>query len=165
MKEYILSIVSVILLTAAVGVILPEGKTGQFVKGIFAVATLVVILTPLANLGAGEPAFDFPESAETAYDEGYLDYIYDKRCASYETALEAYIGEQGCEGEAEVCYGLDDREFFVTKVIINLKISGISDEDEHIYIMSQIQKTAAEYCNVEEDKVQIHEIFTETERK
>ena len=44
-------------------------------------------------------------------------------------------------------------------------VTGISDEDEHIYIMSQIQKTAAEYCNVEEDKVQIHEIFTETERK
>ncbi len=166
MKEYILSIVSVILLTAAVGIILPEGKTGKFIKGIFAVATLVVILTPLTKIGDYIPAFETESGdVEIGYDEEYLDYMYDKKSEVYAAEIESYIQEKGCESDVEIVYDCADYEFHIVKVSTNLYFSGISEEDEHIYIMSEIQKAVAQYCGIEEEKVQINEIFIETEKQ
>ena len=128
MKEYILSIVSVILLTAAVGIILPEGKTGKFIKGIFAVATLVVILTPLTKIGDYIPAFETESGdVEIGYDEEYLDYMYDKKSEVYAAEIESYIQEKGCESDVEIVYDCADYEFHIVKVSTNLYFSGISE--------------------------------------
>ncbi|PWM70859.1 MAG: hypothetical protein DBX59_09845 [Bacillota bacterium] len=158
MKEYILSIVSVILLTAAVGIILPEGKTGKFIKGIFALATLVVILTPLAKSDAIVPSFDTEYREETACDEDFLDYIYYKESRNYADVIAAYVKEKGYDSEVRVLYKSDDYQFKITKVTVNLKNSGISGGDEHIYIMSEIKQAVAKYCEIGEEKVHINEV-------
>lgn len=165
MKEYILSIVSVILLTAAVGIVLPEGKTGKFIKGIFAVATLVVILTPLANFQSSVPAFGTDYGEQTEYDETFLEYVYYKECKHHEAVLQEYIKEQGYDSEVFVLYEYPDYDFRITKVAVNLQISGISVGDEHIYITSEIKQAVAKYCNINEDKVLINEISAKTQKQ
>lgn len=132
MTEYILSIVSVILLTGAVGIILPEGKTGKFIKSVFAVATLVVILTPLINLKGQEvPAFGGND--DVVYDEGYLDYIDYEKSESMSDTLEKMLKDEGYESLVQVYYERVDNKFKVTKVLIFCKIREYRDKTS-IYI-------------------------------
>ncbi|MFR6056225.1 MAG: hypothetical protein ACLUHK_06545 [Eubacteriales bacterium] len=163
MTEYILSIVSVILLTGAVGIILPEGKTGKFIKSVFAVATLVVILTPLINLKGQEvPAFGGND--DVVYDEGYFDYIDYEKSESMSDTLEKILKDEGYESLVQVYYERVDNKFKVTKVLIFLQNPGISGQDEHIYIPSEIIQAVASYCGIGEDKVIVNEVSSKAEK-
>ena len=159
MTEYILSIISVILLTGAAGIVLPEGKTGKFVKSVFAVATLVVILTPLIRWkNSSLPAFDNDYSIE--YDENFLDYIDFKESEYRSGVIEKMLREEGYESLVQLYYERIDNEFKITKVLIFLQNSGISGQDEHIYIPSEIIQAVADYCGVGTDKVVVNETIS-----
>ena len=62
MKDWIISIVSVVLITNIVCLILPQGKMGRFVKNIFSILTVLVIIKPLIYLKNGN--FDFGQITE-----------------------------------------------------------------------------------------------------
>lgn len=159
MTEYILSIISVILLTGAAGIVLPEGKTGKFVKSVFAVATLVVILTPLIRWkNSSLPAFDNDYSIE--YDENFLDYIDFKESEYRSGVIEEMLREEGYESLVQLYYERIDNEFKITKVLIFLQNSGISGQDEHIYIPSEIIQAVADHCGVGTDKVVVNETIS-----
>lgn len=152
MTEYILSIISVILLTGAAGIVLPEGKTGKFVKSIFSVATLVVILTPLIRMkDSSAPVFD--DDFVFEYDENYLEFIDYKESEYRSGVIEEMLEENGYETLVQLYYERAENQFKITKVLIFLKNSGISEQDEHIYISSDMIQAVAEYCGVGTDKV------------
>ena len=74
MKEWILSIGVVILLTSIVGLILPEGKMGKYIKCFFSFIILLVLLTPLLNKEVIYSDFLINEN-EIQLQENYLNYV------------------------------------------------------------------------------------------
>ena len=49
MKEWILSIGTIIILTTIADLILPDGKIGKYIKCFFSLLVMLVILTPIIN--------------------------------------------------------------------------------------------------------------------
>lgn len=47
LSAWVLSIVGIVVLTLMVDIIIPEGKTGKYIKGVFAMLTVFVIAMPL----------------------------------------------------------------------------------------------------------------------
>ena len=59
LSAWVLSIVGIVVLTLMVDIIIPEGKTGKYIKGVFAMLTVFVIAMPLPKIFNSE--FDLEE--------------------------------------------------------------------------------------------------------
>lgn len=98
MSEWIMSVVGVIVLSVLVEVLMPEGQLNKYVKGIFSVITLYVIISPLPDIISGK--FDFSNSINEGavifeLDEDFLNDIVSNPFSARETALENYLAECG----------------------------------------------------------------------
>lgn len=159
MNEYIISIISVIVLTGVAAIILPDGRLGKFVKGIFAILTLVVILSPITAFFSDDIDYngDIFDEKEMIINSEFLDYIDFKRKENYQTDLEKMLDKLGYESDVEIYYTSEDYKFKVTKVLINLKNSVMKDEYGHIVISEEIFETVCTYLSIERNSVEIYE--------
>ncbi len=150
MKEYILMLAGVIILSALVTCISPGGKMGKFVGGMTKLLALAVLVTPLVQIFKGDlPELTVSETFED--DAGYFAACSERLSQGDEAEVAAYIEKE---------YGLDS-EIAVTretvppfsrkKIRILLDLQGINGTDERIYIMTRIQEAIqAEYgCTAE----------------
>lgn len=141
MKGYILAIAGATLLSALFTALLPEGKIGNFLKGIARLVVFSAVVTPLVLLftghGSSLPAGEIGDSQS-----------YFERCAELlsrkdgESAA-AYIRETfGLEAEVEA-----EREsaagFALGKLHVKLRENGIIGQEEHIDMAERV-KTALE---------------------
>ena len=78
--------------------------------------------------------------------------------------LEKMLKDEGYESLVQVYYERVDNKFKVTKVLIFLQNPGISGQDEHIYIPSEIIQAVASYCGIGEDKVIVNEVSSKAEK-
>lgn len=149
MKEYVLAIAGVVLLSAVVAVIAPSGKMGKFIKGAMRLVVLVVLISPFANwVGGGELTLPVASVGE---DTEYLRYCADLLAEKDEDEIKKYVYEEfSVTVEAEV-KRQTDAKFTYEKIFVKISDFGIFGQDERIDIMSRIQKALqAEYgCETE----------------
>ncbi|MGN0789652.1 MAG: stage III sporulation protein AF [Christensenellales bacterium] len=50
MKQWVLSIVGVVVLGVLVDVVMPEGESAKYIKGVFGVVAVITIISPIVNL-------------------------------------------------------------------------------------------------------------------
>lgn len=171
MSGYLLGIVGIVLLSSIVSVILPDGKTVRFIKGITKLSCLAVILAPILGFfqGKGDGKINFPFfSAQTVIetDGAFIDYCSTKRIENAETELEKKLEEtfsvrigvtllweyRGSitESETESSDGYlsvyEGKEIKITKVVLKDEEKNIGEEVRKI----MTEHVAREYgCEVE----------------
>lgn len=137
MTRYILAIVGVVLVSAIITIIAPGGKMGRFLKGATKLATLVVMLSPLANLTSGEGLTFSVTQLQT--DEGYLAHCAGELAQKDADAIAIWIDETyGVTASAQVERSTD-ATFSYQKIAVVIIDFGIYEQEERIYISEQIQ--------------------------
>ena len=159
MSSWVLSIVGVILLTSVVGIIMPEGKMGLFIKGLLAIISTLVIIQPVINFYS--KGFDIEETLNE-YDIGlqddFLYFIQEKRIEEYENHCLDILSDNGIEnGKISVEAETSDNRIIIKKVRIDLSDSVINHNEEHINILTSIISEVANYLNIEEELIEIDE--------
>ena len=136
MKEYILSIAGIVLLSSVVTVIAPGGQTGKFIRGMTRLLCLLVFLAPLASLA--ERKWEFA-SADIAADESYL-VSCEALCEHSESlAIGNYLSaEYGVEAAAEVDCDANSA-FSVKNIRVIVEDFGINPPEKHIDIIARIK--------------------------
>lgn len=77
MKEWLLSITVIIILSIIILLILPEGKLYGLSKSIFSAMALITILSPIIDLNVFTDPIEFVfGEQEQVYQEDYLDYVF-----------------------------------------------------------------------------------------
>ncbi len=138
MKEYILSVAGIVLLSAVITVILPSGKMGKFIKGAMKLFTLVVLVSPFVK--------NFDKSA-TLYSEAtvpmdgeYLSYCAATLAKADEKAIAQELSQTfSVAAEVEVERRAETK-FPLEKISVKITDFGIIGQDEHIHIMNLIQE-------------------------
>ncbi len=153
MSGYILAVAGAVLLSAALSVILPGGKTGAFLKGMCRLAVFAVLVAPLISMMT-KKEFSF-EVSGIGEDEGYLTACARLLSERDEKEIAAFLQEDyGLSAAAEVerapCGG-----FPLSKIKVNLSESGIIGQDEHINIADCIQAALAEKYGCERSAVEV----------
>lgn len=70
---WLLALMGVVLLSVLVDILLPSGQTTKFIKGIFSIIIIMVIITPLIKLKDKDFSFSgIFESSEIAVDETFI---------------------------------------------------------------------------------------------
>lgn len=150
MQAYIWGVCGAVVITALAVLLLPEGKTGKFIHGILKLFCLLVMLTPLFGLFEQFLAGGSPGGADTSagaeLDDEFIEYMFSRRAREEEQDLEDWTAEEfGVTAEAQVLWEYAEYSYNVTEVKINIKNFGMNGEDEHIFIIGQIETRLKEW--------------------
>lgn len=159
MKTWILSIGAIIILTSILTLILPEGKLGKNIKGIFSLIVVLIIVQPLIELKNGE--IDFNEiytEKEILLQEDYIFYVNEQKITNYQNQCQFFLLDLGIkDAKTSIDYIVDEfGQVEIVLVNVDLENSVINSKDEHIDITKEISSGISKILNIEENKVKIN---------
>ena len=102
MRGYLLSIIGVVLLSAILTAILPEGKTSSLIKSVMRMVCILAIIAPILNFfRAGSLSFEEYKNSETIFEEigiepqvSFINYYSEMRIEETENSLEIELLEK-----------------------------------------------------------------------
>ncbi len=160
MKEWVISVTVAAFSTSVISLILPNGKLSKYIKSVFSLIMVFVVLQPIFKLKNVEVDFDkvFNDS-EYTFQTDYLDYFNNKKIEIYKENCSEIIKDYCIDVfEIDVIYSISDfSELIVEKVVINLKNSVINSDKDHIDIIVGIKNAISKYLNINSDAVVVYE--------
>jgi len=131
--------------------ILSEGRLKFFIKSIYSITLILVIISPIIKMKNTEVNFDLFLENEIVFDQNFLDYVNNKKDENYKEILDKILLNMGIN-RATFEFVLDKEENSIEKIFIDLKNAVIENKDEHINIVKEI-----------EDKIKEHYFFSNAE--
>ena len=150
LATWVLSVLGIVLVGTLVDLLLTKSRLKSVIRAVFATITVLVIVTPLPGL-VSTGSFDI--SADIT-DGDFLDYASDLKIGVLERAAERALAAEGIEAAVEI-EGTADTDIAIERVTIILSADGIPDENEHINKYNSVRRLAADYLNVEEDRITV----------
>ncbi len=159
MKEWILCLTGVIILTTIFYLIMPSGKTNTLLKGIFSLICILVLIQPIISLKNGEYTKLSLKEIEINLDDEYLSYIHSKRVENLEKDCQNILKKEGLYTE-NVYFEFEKNsnfEYKIKEIRINLKESVIENENEHINKIDMVRSSISKYFGIEKSTVIFYE--------
>lgn len=155
MKEWILSLVAVILATSCAEMLLPDGKLKNACRTVLALACIGAFIMPVGKLKDFE--LNFSDYAIESANEDYVKSTADYYCRLYSAEVKRVLENEGAAIAGCSAEGIFERgKFTLTKVFVKVENSVISGEDEHIIGIEEITLTLSERLGISPDKVVIY---------
>ena len=130
MAQWLITVVTVAVLSVICDIILPEGQSRKFVSTVIGVVISFVLLQPIINVFSSDGINT--SSSQIVIDENYMDYLDDMQLEQREKRLEEYLLNQNID-VLEVRF---DQENKVVSVMVK--------EDKTV----QLQNTISAYLSV-----------------
>ena len=159
-KGWVITICSVVLLTTIITIIVPNGKTAKVIKGVFALLTTLIIISPISNVVNNGFSFNSFENGNIIeIQQEFIDYIGGKRVEEYKKGCDKILTDIGISNaQIEIKYTLDDNNVFSIKnVNVNLKSAVINSNSTHIDIIKDVKKALSQYLSISENEVDVYE--------
>lgn len=157
MGAWLLKITGVIALSALSSLLIPNGQTKKYVKGIFALITLFVLVSPLPKLLKSDFS-SFPNAFDTAVeleiDETFLYGVATNAYKTQERNIEKFLKENGIEAKVKfVVKSETSSEIDYVNVILSDK-SFERDKSNSIDI-GALKSEISKFSGVPEDKLRV----------
>ena len=160
MTAYILSVIGIVFLGVLVDVIMPEGMMNKYIKGMFGIVSLFVIISPIAKIINSDIKIEdvFYNSSATVVDKDFLEATNKQIKKQLEITIETNLLNAGFENTiVEIECNLSAEQFAIKKVIIDISKMVINQNMTHINKYTEIKRVVTNLVNVEEDNVVINE--------
>lgn len=152
MSAWILSIVGVCFIGVIFDVIVPEGKTNGFIKSMFAIFLLFVVVSPLPKLF--NKTIDISTSGGIEIDNNFIYNINKAKIESLENDIENMLEKKGFSNvNVSISANLYESELTVLKVYVNIKNLVILNGNENIDKYKGISEVVLEYLNVSKEDI------------
>lgn len=157
MGAWLLKITGVIALSALSSLLIPNGQTKKYVKGIFALITLFVLVSPLPKLLKSDFS-GFPNAFDTVseleIDETFLYGVATNAYKTQERNIEKFLKEKGIEAKVKfVVKSETSSEIDYVNVILSDK-SFERDKSNNIDI-GALKCEISKFSGVPEDKLRV----------
>lgn len=157
MGAWLLKITGVIALSTLSSLLIPNGQTKKYVKGIFALITLFVLVSPLPKLLKSDFS-GFPNAFDTAseleIDETFLYGVATNAYKTQERNIEKFLKENGIEAKVKfVVKSETSSEIDYVNVILSDK-SFERDKSNSIDI-GALKNEISKFSGVPEDKLRV----------
>ena len=147
MTNYILSILGIVLAGVLIDVVMPSGKINKYIKSIYSIFIVVVLLNPLLNFLNKHHDFtinykDYEVNVEL------VAYIYKKQVIEIENKIKTQFEDEGFNKiDIKLNYSIENNELQLNSCTINLKNLVIVQDKQHInkyeFIKEVIKKNTA----------------------
>lgn len=157
MGAWLLKITGVIALSTLSSLLIPNGQTKKYVKGIFALITLFVLVSPLPKLLKSDFS-GFPNAFDTVseleIDETFLYGVVTNAYKTQERNIEKFLKEKGIESKVKfVVKSETSSEIDYVNVILSDK-SFERDKSNNIDI-GALKSEISKFSGVPEDKLRV----------
>ena len=157
MNTWLLTIFAVILISYLAQMIMPNGKTRNFLIFLISVIGVCAIISPLKKFDLENVDFDF----EIEYSQTQKDYellVYEYRKEYYLSLAKTELNEYGIDIlTAEFIFDENTLGKPLKKIKINFRDLVIIGENQHINISSITKQTLSSLFLISEDFVEINE--------
>ncbi len=155
MTEWILSLIGMAFLGVVIETILPNGKLNTFIKSVFALFLLFVIVKPLPKI------FNKDLSINTDYnyeeDSNFLINLNQKKLENYEISILNQLKNEGISNvNIEFEADTTSSDLKIQKVYIDICNIVLNNSDKHINITDTILKIVTNTLNVSNKEVIIY---------
>ncbi len=157
MGAWLLKITGVIALSTLSSLLIPNGQTKKYVKGIFALITLFVLVSPLPKLLKSDFS-GFPNAFDTAseleIDETFLYGVATNAYKTQERNIEKFLKEKGIEAKVKfVVKSETSSEIDYVNVILS-DMSFERDKSNSIDI-GALKSEISKFSGVPKDKLRV----------
>ena len=150
MATWILSIVGTVLTITLTEVMLPEGNTAKFIKGVISLMVIYVVIVPIPALLRSEininSFFDFTSSSYES-DKAFIGIIKEDKQSALGEDINASFAERGLTATVNVVL---DENYEVAQVFLTA-----TDKD-----LDEAYRMTVKALAVKEDKIVINEVVT-----
>ena len=151
MTGWIISIVGMVLTVTLTEIMLPEGQTAKYIKGVISLIVVYVVIAPIPALLQSKidinSFFDFAISSYES-DECFIGIINEDKQSLLSENMQDVFRKSGLKSaSAEIILGWDDS--------VNCVLLTASKED-----MDAAYRLTVECLGVKEEQIVINEIFT-----
>lgn len=145
MTAWLMSIVGITALGVLLEILLEDGETSKYVKGVFAIAVVLVIVAPLPKLLNKEWTFDSVfKMNEFSYDRQFVEEIESKLDDSKQEILVKKLEDEGIKVDDLIVYRTEQGEVCLVRCKI---VSGDK---------SKCQSIIAEYYGIKREVVRLN---------
>ena len=141
MSGYLISIIGVVMLGVLVDLVLPSGQMNKFVKSMFGIFTILIIISPVPKLINSNFDFSslFYNQASIEIDKDFLEVTNKKIVEQLEKSIESSCEKSGYSHvKCEIESILVENKLVIEKVKINLDKLVISQNVVHINKYTEI---------------------------
>jgi len=158
--NWLLSIVGIVLIGVLVDIILPSGQMQKYIKTVFSVFIVFVMIYPILNIDLNK--IDYKEflynSTSVELNENYLKNYNEEYKSTLEKLTESQLNGNGFSGvNVEILINLEKTNFEIKKVILNAKNLVINSNAVHIDKYKEMKTLVVNFLYIDEDKVVINE--------
>lgn len=154
--KWIMGIVGISALGILVDILVKKGESEKYIKGVFGLFTLFVVVSPIPSLINKNLEFDsvFDFSGVTYnYDQNFTDYVFEKRYDEIEKAISAIIFEKYEVNSESKIYFVESCPEKIDVVYVNLKNVGILDEEQNKHIIEETRRLVSDKLKLNENQV------------
>lgn len=143
MTEWLMSIVGVVAIGVLLDILLPSGEINKYIKGVFGIVVVFVIIIPLPKLIKGDFINFFDATQEIEIDEGYYSDSLKRRNEEREKATLTYLKTVYSIKSIDIDYA--DNDF---NEITRVRVYATSGVDA-----SGVRTKTAEFLKIKEDLI------------
>ena len=157
MSGYILSILGIVLLGIIIDIIIPNGNINKYIKSIYAIFVVAVIISPLTKVLNCEHDFsikydDFEISQEL------LNYIYNARVDNLEEDIMNILESNGISGIViNINFSSENNELSYHSCLVDIKNMVISSDKQHINSYEYITRVISETTGLQDKEIIFNE--------
>lgn len=157
MSGYVLSILGIVLLGVIIDVIIPSGNISKYIKSVFSIFVVAVIISPVVNFLSNKNGIKL-EYDNYEMDKQLIEYIFEKRTENEKNKIEIYLKDNGFDGiDINLNYSINNNELDYISCTVNLKNLVISTDKQHINKYEFITKTVKDFTNLTDEEIVIDE--------
>ena len=131
MKIYILSILGITLCGVLIDIILPAGSTSKYIKSVFAIFVVAVVLNPVITFFANTKDLCI-KYQDVEVNEKLINYITKQKVEQTKNSIILDLNNQGASGvDITLHFTLENNEIVYNSCIVNLKNLVYKPLDKH----------------------------------
>ena len=122
MSGWLIGIVGVVSLGVLIEVLLPEGENSKYIRGIFSIIVIFVIISPLPKLAKGDYIKGFVSQTENvSIDDGYYESVKENMQNRIKDNLREKLDKAGYKDLSFDIQFDEDYVYMISKVIVDSK--------------------------------------------
>lgn len=157
MAGYILSILGIVIAGVFIDIIIPSGTISKYIKSIYAIFVLAVIITPIIKFFNNNQGFNL-QYQEYEINQNLINYIQTNKIATIENDITLELENEGLFNiDIIINYSIDNNELSINSCTINLENLVISSDNQHINKYEIIKEIVREYTNLTDEEMIFYE--------
>ncbi len=157
MSGYILTILGIVLAGILIDIIVPTGKINKYIKSIFAIFVVAVILMPVVKFIAKSDEITI-NYTDYEIEQNLMDYIFSSRVTAYENEIIEVLENNGLSNiDIKINYSINSNELSLNSCEVNLKNMTSSNIEMHNNRYEFIAETIKEITNLTDEVIIFYE--------